>query len=706
MRIIQAIKTRRGSVAVMIGGIVLALLIFFGAFIKYSTSRQYATKRLNRVLLAREFSAALATLACHHLKDKELHNRSGKLVKSLEKPLSAMSTSVSDKIVFTPVIKELIERRLESANSELYELAWRVGWEVRKVDFKPVTAAYPREKTGLIRIPIVIEYRAPASLEKITEEYVYTISTRVAANLVPVLSRFTLYVKDARSGEDEERFNKIVSNDNGNLVETTYRPWILKNTGQNAALPANFAGIIKSSRGLVYLGGGRINLGISRGWSAGGGNYGTFAEGFHLLAEGRGNGFYKTDEIGNMALLNCETGLSKTDLNNPDSISWYDLIKSGYAEMSARTSMFKLFGTDNERSPTLVFGDTAARTLCGKAYRESSDNYGPLPYTYDDNQFEDYRTAGGEDFDFSYFMNKYSDQNGGATLNRSKYNREYASCLIEVPYNRALGYILTNHRNDRPLDAGVIAESDPLFAFVSGQAVSRGLSEKIPQPLADVYDNISSMSAMKELLEAFQNKLNNLYKPDKPETPAATARPDITLARGEKLLSVLQKRRYLDNGKLDLNRWLRIKAPDGIVLDEALRLTSHGGIILEEGNIEIRSAIKADGGKFLLNLVARRGNIIVDASLNGELDAALTAAGDGSDIGQVKFAGNGSSAPITIKGNVAMQRIAAGSLAGYCARGVNIVYAEDLAALPREAAEGRSEQPLLMFGLDYPRLLD
>jgi hypothetical protein len=123
-----------------------------------------------------------------------------------------MSTSVSDKIVFTPVIKELIERRLESANSELYELAWRVGWEVRKVDFKPVTAAYPREKIGLIRIPIVIEYRAPASLEKITEEYVYTISTRVAANLVPVLSRFTLYVKDARSGEDEERFNKIVSN--------------------------------------------------------------------------------------------------------------------------------------------------------------------------------------------------------------------------------------------------------------------------------------------------------------------------------------------------------------------------------------------------------------------------------------------------------------------------------------------------------------
>ena len=697
MRIILAIKTLRGSVAVMIGGIVLALLIFFGAFIKYSTSRQYATKRLNRVLLAREFSAALATLACQHLREKEIHNRSGKLFKSLEKPLLTMSASVADNIVFTPIINKLIAR-LESANSELYELTWKVGWEVRKADFKSVTAAYPREKTGLVRIPIVIEYRAPASYEKITEEYIYTINIKVAANLIPVLSRFTLYVKDARSGEDEERFNKVVSNDNGNLVENAFRPWILKNTGRNDAFPANFAEVLKSSRGLVYLGGGRVNLGISRGWSiGGGGNYGTFAEGFHLLAEGRGNGFYKTDDIGNMALLNCETGLSKTDLNNPDSISWYDLIKSGYAEMSAKTSMFKLYGTDNERSPTLVFGDAAARTICGKAYRESSENYGPLPYTYDDNQFEDYKTAGGEDFDFSYFMNKYSDNNGGATLSRSKYNREYASCLIEVPYNRALGYIITNYRNDRPLDAGVIQASDPLFDFISGQAVSKGFAEKIPPPLSGIYDDIQDLSSMKALLEALQNKLRNLYQSDT---------PDITLAPGEKLLPALQKRRYLDNGKLDLNRWLRIKAPDGIVIDESLRLISHGGIILDEGNIEIRSTVKADGGNFLLNLVARRGNIIVDGGLNGELDAALTATGDGSDVGQVKFAGNGSSSPITVKGNVAMQRMAAGSLAGYCARGVSIVYAEDLAALPKDTSEDRSEQPLLMFSFDYPRLLD
>ena len=53
-----------------------------------------------------------------------------------------------------------------------------------------------------------------------------------------------------------------------------------------------------------------------------------------------------------------------------------------------------------------------------------------------------------------------------------------------------------------------------------------------------------------------------------------------------------------------------------------------------------------------------------------------------------------------------MQRIAAGTVAGACSRGVNIVYDEELAALPRQAAEAGSEQPLLMFSLEFPRLLD
>ena len=671
----------------MIGGIVLALLIFFGAFIKYSSSRQYATKRLSRVLLAREFSSALATLACHHLREREIHNLSGKLVKSLEKSLAAMSARSSDNIEFTPFVKKLASR-LSAANSELQELTWKVGWEVRKDDFKPILAAYPREKIGMIRIPIVVEYRAQASLEKITEEYLYTVNIKVVANLVPVLSKFTLYVQDARSGEDEERFNRVVTNDHGDLLETDYRPWILKNTTKTVPFPRRFDDIVKSSRGLVYLGGGRVNLGITRGWS----NESKYAEGFHLFGQDRKVGFYKTDEIGPMALLSWETGLCKVDPDNPDSVSWYDLIKSGYGEMSSKSSIFKLYGTDQERSPTLVFGDAAARTLCGKAYRESVDNYGPLPYTYLDAQFDDFASGESEEYDFSYFMSEYSKHRGGR-LNRSQYNKDYASCLLEVPYNRALGYIITGHNDASPLDSGVIPVSDPLFDFVSGQAAGKGLTKKIPPPYSTIYSDIQDLSAMGELLK-------------KVEIPGRRAMADITLAKGEKLLPVLQKRGYLNKNKLDLNGWLHIKADDGIVIDDSLSLISHGGIILAAGNIEIKSTIKADGGNFLLNLIARKGNIIIDSGLNGDLAVGLTAAGDSSDTGQVKFAGNGSSSEITINGNVAMQRITAGSLASSCSRGVKIVYADDLAALPQHSAEDQSEQSLLMFSFEYPRLLD
>lgn len=682
----MVIKKRRGSVAVMVGGAILALLIFFGAFIRYSTSRQYATKRLNRILLAREFSFALATLACHQLKDKEIHNLGGKLVKSLEKRHADMSSQVSEKIVFSPALMQII-RKLEVANSELREISWQVGWEVRKADFQKITAAYPREKIGLVRIPITVEYLAPASREKISEEYIYTVNLRVVANFVPVLARFTLYVNDARSGEDEERFNQAINDEHGKLLETKYRPWVLKHARDNS-FPANFAGAVRSKRGLVYLGGGRINLGIARGWSDG-----PFGEGFHLLGEGRRDGFYKVGEIGPMALLNCETGLCKTDLNNFDSISWYDLIKCGFAEMSERSSIFKLFGSDQDRSPTIVFGDLAARTLCGRAFRESHENYGPLPYTYDDNQYEDYKSTGSEDFDISYFINNYADQNNGAILDRSQYNREYASSLIEVPYNRALGYMLTNYSSTWPLESGRIQASDPLHDFISGAAKSKGLIEKIPEPFAGIY-GIQNMSKMREILE-------------KIEIPGRRAMASIELKRGEKLLVALKKRGFLDDSdKLDLNGWLHVKSAETIVLDKPLKLISHGGIALAEGNIEIKAPIRADSGNFFLSLLASRGNIMVDAGVNGQLDVSLTASGQGSDVGQVKFAGDGNSSPITINGNVVMQRIAAGSVAGSCSRGVRIEYAEDLAALPQQSADEQSEKPLLMYSFAYPRLLD
>lgn len=682
-------RCRKGSVAVVIAGIFLALLVAFSAFIKYSTSRQYATKKLNKVLLAREFSFALATLACHQLKAKDLKNPSSRLTECLSKPLAAMSKEESGKVAFADPTLGIVDR-LAAANSELRDLTYEVKWVLRRDDFKPCIEAYPREKTGQLRIPVLISYRAPGSNELIKEDYLYQTRAKVTANLVPVLSKFSLYIEDAVAGEGPDRFNKVETNAQGNLAPSAaFRPWVLDNGGGDDKFPDRFAGVVTSPRGLVYLGGGRINLSLARGWN----EPGKYGEGFHLFAEGRGDGLYTTGFLGPMALMNWETGLCN-DLSDDANIFWWELIKDGFDELSKTNSIFRLNGTDQEKSPTLVFGEVMARTLCARAYRESSDNFGPLPYVNSDDKFTDYTSGQSEIFDITYFMSEY--QKAAGTLNRGTYNAKFASSLIEEPYNRALAYIITNFKAPHPMDSGAIPASDQLAAFVTGKAAISGAAHNVPAPFDSVFPDVRELKKMGEFL-----------KKERTFIPGQRVAHGIELGKGQKLLPALQQRGLLIKDKLDLNGWLYVKSKEPVVIDDALRLISHGGIVVEQGSIELKNSVRADSGGFLLNLVALNGNIIIDSSLGGELDVALTAAGNGSDAGQVKFAGNSGSIIPVIRGNVAMRTIAAGSLSSAAARGVEIRYRRSLSAMPGQDSDEGSEKDLLMYDLQsLPRLVD
>ena len=686
--LLTELRCRRGSVAVVIAGIFMALLVAFGAFIKYSTSRQYATKKLNRVLLAREFSAALATLACHQLSQKDLKQKDSRLVNRLSLPISEMDREATEKISFIEPGRALVAK-LAEANSELRDLSWEISWQLRKDDFKPCLAAYPREKIGVVRLPILISYQQPGTKEKITEDYLYTANLKVVANLMPVLSRFSLYVEDAVAGEGPDRFNKVETNAQGNLLPSCqFKPWVLDNGSGDAKFPERFDSIISSGRGLVYLGGGRLNLGIARGWN----EPGKYGEGFHLFAEGRGDGLYTTSFIGPLALMNWETGLCN-DVSDDSTIFWWELIKDGFDEMSKASSIFRLNGTDQEKSPTLVLGDVMARTLCARAYRESSENFGPLPYVNNDDKFADYTSGQSEVFDISYFMSQYQKANG--SLSRGRYNSDFASCLIEVPFNRALAYIITNFKAAHPLDTGAIPNGDPLAEFANGKAVTNGRAHKVPAPYDNVFSGVGDLKKMGEFLTA-----------ERLQIPGNRCSRVIELAKGQNLLTALEQRGLLQKDKLDLNGWVLVKTKENLSIDKPLRLDSHGGIIVEQGDIDIKSAIRSDGGAFLLNLVTLDGNITIDSSLGGELEVAMTACGTAGK-GQVKFPGNSGSNTIKIKGSVAMRTIAGGSLNTAAARGVEISYDRRLAALPGQSSAAGSEQELLMFSLkDTPQLVE
>lgn len=660
----------------------MALFLFFGGFLKYSSSRRFTTGKLNKAYLARELSFSVATLAAHHLKEVEIKKTDSELYKQLALPLEQMKKTATAEIKFSGELANLLQK-LFNGNSGLKELSCKVGWQLDQNRFAGLIKAYPREKSGKILIPITLTYQQPGTSGTIDEDYLYAINIKVAANIIPVLSRFSLYIKDALDGEGDDRLNKVSTDVYGNLKGSNYRPWVLNNGNiGGSSFPSRFAEIMAAPVGLVYLGGGKIVLSNCRGWNIAG----KYSEGFHLLAEGRGDGLYTTGFINNMALLNWETGLCN-DVSDDASRYWHEMIADGFDAMSRHNSLLRLLGTDMVRTPTVVFGEVYSRTVCAKAFKEGNDFFGPLPYVNNQARFEDICSGGSEDFDIGYFKSVVGN------ISRSQYNSQYASTLMEVPYNRALSYIIANHKNPKLIKSGLISNSDPLYDFIEGTSVSKGIAHKIPAPYSTIYSDISNLGDMQKLL-------------GKMGVPGDRALKQLVLKKGEKILDRLQLEGFLKQNKLDINGWLHVQSSDKLVIDRPLQLTSHGGIVLDNGNIELNSSVGGGDDK-LLHLVTLNGNIAVDGSIGGELQVSLIAAGSSSDRGQVQFPGTVNSNMPVICGNIAMQRLGKGSLANNAARGVEIKYSQELSALPGKSSENMSEKSLLMFGLEqFPELIE
>lgn len=159
-------------------------------------------------------------------------------------------------------------------------------------------------------------------------------------------------------------------------------------------------------------------------------------------------------------------------------------------------------------------------------------------------------------------------------------------------------------------------------------------------------------------------------------------------------------RGFLNNGKLDLNGWVHVRSALPLSINRPLSLASHGGIVLERGNIEISETVRSDGDKYFLNLVTLAGDISVLSTASGKMNLGLTA------NGQVRIAGSACTKAPEIIGNIAMRQIKAGSLSDSMARGVDLIYCEQLAARPFRPSENGSEKPLLTFSINrHPRLI-
>jgi len=698
----KPITRRNGSVLLVVGGVMCALLLIGGWFIKYMLMQNRAVHRQAQQRIANVLANSLAQLATQKLQQGIFLKPDHELVKYLQKPRDSMGDLArsavpaialdSDTPDLSSVVTELI-RPLSDHGAFTYE----IRCECRQADFEPLFPKYPREKTGIIHLFVTIRYKKNDGPEY-SEEYQYAIRVKVTSALIPVLSKFTMYIEDALEGSPDRspwRFNLTTTDVSGNLrTGSQVVPWVLSNGDDQISVNSlTLDSLVKGKRGLIYLGGGKMYLNLARGWPS----PGKYSEGFHLFKNGKGDGLYTIewlDDAGEIPLLGWDLGTT-FDTTSPGAREWWSIIsKSRLAQLARFNSIFRLFGTDTKKSPTLVLGEVYRSYISAKAVKDGKKRFPAGFFSHipgystanpDLGYWQEYLAQQPlpENDNISTFTQcikssermTYFDPTSAASLNQ--FNQKYASDLGYSPYNLSLAVMVTNNNQAFPLHS---LQESPLTALMNTNPLPAPATlHAIPAP----FDGICTAQSLKTISPF----ITAIQVPGKRTTwvlPAGNGQQDIwTHLKARGLLK--------DNNKLDLNGWVYVPGTTNMTVNQNLDVTSNGGIVLEKGNITISNKINATFGSTfkVLQLVTLNGNIILD--INGPVQAGLTAPN-----GCVTVSNKGRP---QIKGAVAMKRFDISS----ASQGADLEYATSLAALPgldQTSQDDSSEKALLSFNVD------
>ncbi len=701
---------KRGSVIVIVAGVFVALLAILGSFMKTTSSRVHTTKKLGDAMLAREFATSLAALANHYIKNVELKDANSKLRKALSTPYEKMEKEATENITtkFASTIRGKVKSGAQDAltllenGSGLNKLKWELSWIVNSKDFKPIeyngATPYPREKDGIIRVYMKINHVLPGTKDPIKEDYMFVSQIRVVANLIPVLSKFTLYVEDALDGGSETRLNLVSTKSTGNLNSgATYRPWVLDNgKGSDKAID-NYKDLCLSPRGFAYLGGGTksdpVTLGIARGWNDDG--VGDYGEDFHFFKNSSAaEGYWKTIELfDGGGIMASDIGLCDDD-SDENLRAWQAQLGGGYSQKSKSHSIFKLYGTDGAKSPTLVLGHVDSMFASVRIYKSRSGDLNFLSYIDHEDDYLSgcgFSVAGLNAFESGYDVLAFYNCMGG-NLSYDDYISKYASRLSQTPYNKDYLYILTNNSAANP--KGQV--SDSTLKSLAGYSSNNNDFTAVPEGYRDIVSD-ADLTSMDKFLDP--SKLSIDCSEDSTNNKRIAYTTSVTAA-GDNIESYFNKKGLLDNNELNLNGWVYVKSDSTLEINiNKCNVISNGGIIVDGGDICVKGDVKAVGDAHL-TLVALSGKINIEAGVT-HIDASLIAGG-----GQVRLLGKATDGDIKINGNVVMKKI---NSLEHLAAGCWINYKDELSALPDKAkpAEDRTEKPLLMFSFkDNPKMFD
>lgn len=751
-------NSKKGNVIIIVLCFIVSLMIAFVYLLKSTTSRAFTVKKIENTLYARELAHTLATLSVNYLKE-QIRNQNSEIIDIFSQPIDAMANDSGENNILDKIENLSLTSDGTKAidfiknKSGLNQLSVdKLYWKIAKSDFTSIYTdncqPYSREKIGLLHIFVEISYLLPGKKisEKTKESYHFITDLKVVANILPVISRFTLYIDDALDGDsnDVEKFNVVDSDPNGNLNNENYKPWILNNHGKLDAIDLDlksYNDIINSTKGLVFLGGGSaeegkaIRLGIAFGEMDSRSKYG---EGFHFFCTDE-SGYWKTQtnwtpekgiltaNLGLCRETKLENGYVQSEEEEDDSYNTYFEMTDG-EEKDKLNSIFKLYGTDENPSPTIVLGYVDAKYCSVKQFRfgNDEDNYDLLTFvpredfnyasSYDFNSYEEAFEAHEDDEDdfdddITEFAFKYREQYSNK-LEYDTYFENFSSRIESIPYNNDYAYAL-NHFVEDPFKNKIVKGNK--LKMLCGLR-SSPLFTKVPTTENVQYDKILSEEELGDLNKFINiDKLNINGSEESKNNQRIAYFLNLTANEPEykkinsfhsnnievDFMKYLETKGIAIKDKIDFNGWLYInnESNNEFVLNlNNKKLISNGGIILSEGNLRIKSDIKSDtinGEKFYITIITlgENSDIIIERSVE-ELNASLV-----SKYGQVKLEGMGSDKYLEINGNIVMKKIHKGD-EGLLAmkRGVKINYNNNLSAFPFKTTE--EEKKTLMYSLN------
>lgn len=659
------LKQKKGNVIVVVICVFAALAIALGSLVKTTGSRMHTTQIISNTLYVREFANTLSVLSINFLKEQFEVNG---LKTILSKPLEEMgNTGEMDLLqpfkllVDANTNKNILDLMIENSGIKKLKIN-KLFWQIKKSDFSPICIGenerpYSCEKVGLIHIGMVISYVPPGQKneKRRTEEYDFISEVKVAANLLPVLSKFSLYIDDALDGDSVERFNVVDTNPEGELNTFKYKPWVLKNHSRNISFTSlnSYQDLLMSDRGFVFLGGGQpgkgnaVRLGLAFGDIDDDGLYGEGFQFFYTIDNDNEYSYFRTlepwDDKGS-GIMTANLGLCRDpnenneDYNEEDGYNAYFDTTNG-VESDKRSSIFRLYGTDGYgKSPTLVLGYVDSKYVSSRIYikapneesEEDDDNYLSLEF-YNEN---DFINASSYNFDTKTEAEEYADENSNSGYDedltdfafnyRGKYSNKlthdtyinnYSSIIETKRYNNSYGYVLKQDC-ERPL--GDVFKGGKFKKLC--KELENDIFTKVPKTNdssndAGNYQKIYPDSKLGEL-DKFINTEKLSIGPNgkriaytltlkQPTTGAKQVETDCIFTNSENIsddfIKYLKAKGLLVGNKLDLNGWLYINSDDmsdsfvfTLNLSSSIRFVSHGGIILSKGKIRLMSDILSD----------------------------------------------------------------------------------------------------------------